>query len=156
MTSRADVLISYLDFFRARVIEQVTALPEQERRASRLPSRWTPLELVRHLTFVERRWLMWRFLGQEMESPWDDERYGRWFVEEESLPTLRGLADQGTHTRRIARAHDLQDLGAPGPGWDGSTPASLERVLLHLIQEYARHLGHLDVVIELAVGDVGE
>ena len=35
-------------------------------------------------------------------------------------------------------------------------PASLERVLFHLLQEYARHLGHLDIVAELGGGPVGE
>ena len=35
---------------------------------------------------------------------------------------------------------------------DGADPATLERVLLHLLQEYARHVGHLDIVTELATG----
>ena len=35
-------------------------------------------------------------------------------------------------------------------------PPTLERILLHLIQEYARHLGHLDIVSELAGGSLGE
>jgi hypothetical protein len=35
-------------------------------------------------------------------------------------------------------------------------PATLERVLLHLLQEYARHLGQLDVAVELATGQTGE
>ena len=38
---------------------------------------------------------------------------------------------------------------------DGAPPATLERVLFHLLQEYARHLGHLDIVAELAGGPVG-
>ena len=51
---------------------------------------------------------------------------------------------------------DLAAVGAPGPRWEGAEPASLERVLFHLLQEYARHLGHLDIVTELAGGPVGE
>jgi hypothetical protein len=47
-------------------------------------------------------------------------------------------------------------VGEPGPRWDGAPPATLERVLLHLVQEYARHAGHLDVVRELIDGRVGE
>jgi hypothetical protein len=35
-------------------------------------------------------------------------------------------------------------------------PPALERILLHLLQEYARHLGHLDIVSELADGGIGE
>jgi hypothetical protein len=43
-------------------------------------------------------------------------------------------------------------VGQPGDRWDGADPATLERVLFHLLQEYARHLGHLDIVTELATG----
>jgi len=38
----------------------------------------------------------------------------------------------------------------PGERWEGADPATLERVLFHLLQEYARHVGHLDIVAELA------
>ena len=53
-------------------------------------------------------------------------------------------------------SHDLDEVGQPGPRLDGAEPATLERILLHLVQEYARHLGHLDIVAELAGGTVGE
>jgi hypothetical protein len=63
---------------------------------------------------------------------------------------------QGRHTRAVVEANDLATIGAPGPRWDGADPPPLERVLFHLVQEYARHLGHLDIVAELAGGPVGE
>ena len=47
-------------------------------------------------------------------------------------------------------------MGQPGERWSGNDPATLERVLFHLLQEYARHIGHLDIVSELAGGPVGE
>jgi len=47
-------------------------------------------------------------------------------------------------------------VGKPGERWAGADPATLERVLFHLLQEYARHLGHLDIVVELATGLSGE
>ena len=47
-------------------------------------------------------------------------------------------------------------MGQPGDRWDGADPATLERVLFHLLQEYARHVGHLDIVTELATGRSGE
>jgi hypothetical protein len=43
-------------------------------------------------------------------------------------------------------------VGKPGERWDGAAPATLERVLFHVLQEYARHLGQLDIVTELATG----
>jgi hypothetical protein len=54
------------------------------------------------------------------------------------------------------QSHDLADIGQPGEGWDEAGPAVLERVLFHLVQEYARHVGHLDIVSELADGQIGE
>ena len=56
----------------------------------------------------------------------------------------------------MIRANDLEAIGQPGPRWDGAEPPTLERILFHLLQEYARHLGHLDIVVELAGGPVGE
>ena len=53
----------------------------------------------------------------------------------------------------------LTDIGAPSERWDGAAPPALERVLLHLLhllQEYARHVGHLDIVRELLDGQVGD
>ena len=62
----------------------------------------------------------------------------------------------GPSTRAIVEAHDLADAGQPGERWDGNPPATLERILFHLLQEYARHLGHLDIATELAGGLTGE
>ena len=157
-SSRTEVLVSYLDFFRTRVVDKVTALAESDRRTSRLPSGWTPLELVRHLTFVERRWLVWGFLGEDVGDPWGDERDGYWFVaaDEESAQVVAALVAQGRVSAQVAATHELEAVGSPGPRWDGEPPATLERVLLHLLQEHARHLGQLDVVVELAGGGQGE
>lgn len=156
--SRAAVFLSYLDYFRTRVTEQVTTLDEASRRTSRLPSGWTPLELLKHLRFVELRWIEWGFEGKTVADPWGDRRDDRWHVDE--TETFEALVDaldaQGEHTTAVVRSSDLQAVGAPGTRWDGQDPATLERVLFHLVQEYARHLGHLDIIVELAGGPVGE
>jgi hypothetical protein len=156
--SRAEVFVSYLDFFRSVIIGRVEQLSEGELRASRVPTGWTPLELVQHLTFVEMRWLEWGFEGAQVEDPWGDNRDGEWFVEEnESREDLIGrLRAQGFRTRKIIRMNQLEAVGKPGPRWDGGDPPTLERILFHLLQEYARHLGHLDIVAELAGGPTGE
>jgi len=156
--SRTDVFLRYLDFFRSRVTAKVGAMPDAELRSSRLPSGWTPLELVKHLRYVELRWLEWGFEGREFADPWGD-RYGdRWAVgSRETLPSLvADLLDQAGRTRAIVESHDLDEVGKPGDRWDGNDPATLERILFHLLQEYARHLGHLDIVVELATARSGE
>lgn len=115
--SRTEVFLRYLDYFRAQLTSKLTSMPAADLRESRLPSGWTPLELLKHLRNVERRWLEWGFEGQDIADPWADSRDDR---------------------------------------WEGADPASLERVLFHLLQEYARHIGQLDIVTELAGGATGE
>ena len=56
----------------------------------------------------------------------------------------------------IGERNDLDEIGQPSDRWDSAEPPTLERVLFHLTQEYARHLGHLDIVAELAGGPTGE
>jgi Protein of unknown function (DUF664) len=118
-SSRAEVFLRYLAYFRDRLAGKLETLPADELRRSRLPSGWTPLELLKHLRYVELRWLEWGFEGRDFAEPW-------------------------------------AEVGQPGERWDGADPATLERVLFHLLQEYARHLGQLDIVVELATGQTGE
>jgi uncharacterized damage-inducible protein DinB len=156
--SRAEMFLRYLDYFRDRLAARLLELPEGEPRRSRLPSGWTPIELLRHLTYVELRWLEWGFEGRAVADPWGDRRDDRWYVApEETLDDLLAkLTEQAARSRAVIESHDLDEAGQPGERWDGEPPATLERVLFHLLQEYARHLGHLDIVSELADGETGE
>ncbi|MEU8240508.1 DinB family protein [Actinoplanes missouriensis] len=155
---QAEVFVRYLDYYRETLLAKVAALPATELRASRLPSGWTPLELVKHLRHVERRWIEWGFQGAPVGDPWADRRDDRWHVDPaESLEQLTAeLRAQGEHTAAVARGTALDAIGRPGPRWDGADPASLERILFHLLQEYARHTGHIDIVAELVGGPTGE
>ena len=158
VSSRAEVFLGYLDYFRSRLVTKLEALPDRELRRSRLPSGWTPIELLKHVAQAELRWLEWRFEGRDVGDPWADDRDGRWYVAAgETLGELvAALHAQAARSRAVVESHDLADVGQPGQGWDGAEPAALERVLFHLVQEYARHVGHLDIVSELAGGQTGE
>lgn len=153
---RKDVYLAYLTRFRSQLLEALAALPEADLGSSRLPSGWTPLELLHHLTLVEHRWLEWGFEGRQVESPWADWADGRpgtrWRVPDGAgLASLTdALHQQAARSEAVIAAHSLDEVGRPGPRWDGEPPATLERTLLHLTQEYARHLGHLDIVVETA------
>jgi uncharacterized damage-inducible protein DinB len=169
-SSEAEVFLRYLEYFRSQLAVRLTGMPEVALRTSRLPSGWTPIELLQHLIYVERRWLEWGFEGREIGDPWADERDERrsgekradgdrhWYVPDEITldELLEALDAQAGRTAAIVGAHDLSDVGQPGERWGGNDPATLERVLFHVLQEYARHTGHLDVVSELAGGPVGE
>jgi len=155
---RAEVFLAYLDHFRAVVLAEVDGLSEHALRTSLLPSGWSPLELVTHLRHVERRWLVWGFEGEPVADPWGDERDGRWHVDDDAstADVLQALRAQGAVTSSVVRRYELSEVGRPSERWDGADPPTLERVLFHLVQEYARHVGHLDVVRELLDGRVGE
>ena len=156
--SRAEVFLRYLDFFRDRVVNKLSGLPPDALRTSRLLSGWAPIELIKHLTYVEMRWLEWGFEGQDRADPWGDRRDGRWYVgPDETLDELEAaLLAQAARTREIVESRGLDEVGQPGDRWDGAEPPTLERLLFHLLQEYARHVGQLDIVAEIAGGPVGE
>jgi uncharacterized damage-inducible protein DinB len=156
--SQAAVFLGYLDYFRSRLIAKVEQLSDTDQRRSHLPSGWTPLELVKHCTFVEIRWLEWGFAGRHVDDPWGDQLDDRWHVspEENAENLFVALRTQSARSRTIIESNDLSAVGRPGPRWEGAQPATLERILFHLLQEYARHLGQLDVVAELANGQTGE
>ncbi len=155
---RTEVLVRYLDYYREVLLAKVDGLSEEQLRGSVLPSGWSPLELVKHLTYVELRWLEWGFEGAKVADPWGDRDGDRWRVgaDESTEDLLAALRGRGRTTAAISGRHRLDDVGVPGERWDGAPPATLERCLLHLMQEYARHLGHLDVVRELLDGSTGE
>ena len=158
VVSRSEVFLGYLDYFRSVLVDKLEGLPDSELRHSRLPSGWTPIELLKHLTYVELRWLEWGFEGRDVAEPWGDRRGDRWYVapDETLSDLLDGLRVQAARSRAVVEAHDLSEVGQPGERWDGADPATLERILFHLVQEYARHAGHLDIVREIIDGRVGE
>lgn len=156
ISDERDVLLGYLDFFRDLAVGKVSGMTPRDQGRARLPSGWTPLELLNHLRHVERRWLEWGFAGRQLADPWADQRDDRWHTDDELATLIAHLGQQAEVSRQVVRSHSLDDIGRPGERWDGAPPPPLRRVLLHLLQEYARHVGHLDIVRELTDGSVGE
>jgi hypothetical protein len=151
---------AFLAFYRATVVEKARSLPEAELRRPQVPSGWTPLELVQHLAFMERRWFTWGFLGEPVPDPWGDSQESpgaAWLV-----PTGRSLGDvvalldeQAARTEDVLDTTALDTVAATG-GRFASDPPDLRWICFHVLQEYARHAGHLDVAVELAGGPAGE
>jgi hypothetical protein len=163
LTDPRELLTVYLDFYRDAVLRKLDGLSEKQLRSSPLPSGWTPLELLKHLAYVETRWLRWGFAAEQVAEPWGDRGpadpgpEGRWHVgDDETFDDVRAFfLDACERSRRIVAAANLDDVARAGGRFD-SSPPSLIRILFHLMQEYARHTGHLDVVRELTDGVVGE
>ena len=74
-----ELLLGFLDYYRSVIIRKIDGLTDAELRASRLPSGWTPLRLLKHLAYMERRWLCWGFRAEQLPDPGGDENQaGRW------------------------------------------------------------------------------
>jgi hypothetical protein len=156
------LFLDYLDFYRATIEEKLTGMSGAELRRSRLPSGWTPIELLKHLVFMEQRWLVWGFEAVPVDAPWGDRGPDdRWHVaEDETLADLlAALHHGGRRTSEIVEAAELDAIGAVGGRFGsepGDEPPTLIWILFHVLQEYARHAGHLDIARELADGSIGE
>ncbi|RKT55062.1 GNAT family N-acetyltransferase [Saccharothrix australiensis] len=154
----ARLVHEYLDFYRDKLLRKVAGLSDGELRASRVPSGWTPLTLVKHLAYVELRWFRYTFAGEDVEHPRGNPAVERaeWTVEEgDTIERVRAFyLEQCARAREIAAAADLADRVAR---WQHETvpPPTLAWVLFHMVQEYARHVGQLDVVRELTDGVTG-
>ncbi|GAA1988796.1 DinB family protein [Isoptericola halotolerans] len=140
---------------------KLDGLTEAELRTSRLPSGWTPMELLIHLVHMERRWFVWGFLGEQVPDPWGDHADGvpdgPWQVPDgvTAAELVAALHAGGRRTQAVLADHDLAERGAVG-GRFTADPPTLTWICFHVLQEYARHAGHLDVARELADGDLGE
>lgn len=155
----AELFVHYLDYYRAAIVRKLDGLSDTELRTSRLPSGWTPIEMLSHLVHMERRWMRWGFAAEPVDDPWGDRVDDRWHVGTEvSLDDLVvRLVAGGEYTRQVVRTARLDDTAAVGVPFDGSQPPpTLAWILFHVLQEYARHAGHLDIARELADGATGE
>lgn len=159
-----ELLLDYLDFYRSIVATKVDGLSDAGLRASYVPSGWTPIGLVKHLGYMERRWLVWGFLAEPVADPFGDDDpddLSRWMVgDDESIDDLvAAMLAGGERTREIAADADLADVASYGGRFspnDEEPPPTLGWILHHVLQEYARHAGHLDIARELANGETGE
>ena len=154
------LLLDFLDYYRVVVGRKVVGLAPQELTRSPLPSGWTPLQLLKHLVFMEERWVRWGFAAEPVPHPWgDQDEDGRWQVgPEETVDALLAAMDlAGARTREIASRANLEDRAAVGGRFATAADCpTLGWILHHVLQEYARHAGHLDVARELIDGTVGE
>ena len=139
-------LLEYLRVYRLTLRMKCDGLtPEQLARQSVPPSTMSLLGLVRHLAKVERDWF--RLRGAQEDAPrlyWSeadrDEAFAHW-------------DEDVAYGQRFVAAEP--DLGRVYTYRDGET-ISLRELLLHMVEEYARHCGHADLLRECVDGRTGQ
>ena len=67
-----DILLQQLSYYRATLLAKLDGLSPDQLTGSILPSGWSPLGLLKHLVFVERRWMQWGFEADQVADPWGD------------------------------------------------------------------------------------
>ena len=119
------------------------------------------LGLVRHMADVERGWFRWFMAGEDADELFSssEDRDGDWdgarpdpAVVEEAWAAWR--AEVAFAERFVAAAPSLDIVGQRDDKWRGKL--SLRWVLTHMVEEYARHIGHADLIRERIDGAVGQ
>jgi uncharacterized damage-inducible protein DinB len=147
------MLSAFLDQQRWDVVNQVAGLSEEDQRRSLVASGWSLLGLVKHLTEVERWWFQDRLAERDLDYPWTDADPDADFRIEPGETTDQVLArylEAVEESRRIVAATSL-DTVAPR----AQRGQTLRWILVHMIEETARHNGHGDVVREQIDGRIG-
>lgn len=153
------VLVAFLDAQREAVVRKVDGLSEADMRVAGVASGTSPGGIVKHLVDVERWWFQAVFAGRDVAFAWtDDDPDPDWRIEQDdTLPALieayRSARDESN--RIVAGAGSLDDLSADSSSGDSGKRASLRWILVHMIEETARHAGHVDILREQLDGAVG-
>jgi uncharacterized damage-inducible protein DinB len=148
------MLTGWLDHQRATVRLKCTGLSEEQAKLTVLPAspRMTVKTLVGHLRHVELSWFETSFLGAQ--EPVAKDPLGLPQPPDASLDRLLDEYDQQCErSREIVAGHQFDELEARAP--KGIELVSLRWIITHLIEETARHLGHLDAMRELIDGTTG-
>ena len=151
-----ELLTGFLDWYRAVAGRKVDGLSLSQASQPMTPSGLTALGVVKHLTWVERLWFQWRFAGADVEL-YQGPDNAPTFQLDASDAVAAVLADYEAATdasRAVTAAAALDDVAArPHPIFG---PVTLRWVLVHLLEETARHAGHLDVMREALDGRTGD
>ncbi|WP_290052772.1 DinB family protein [Amycolatopsis solani] len=128
-----EVLLGFLDYLRASVLAKVEGVGEPAVRTPGVASGTNLLGLVKHLTHVERHWVL-------------GERTTRWKATFHAKPDESVEDIVGAYRETTARVNAVVA---------GADVAELRWTLTHLIEETGRHAGHLDILRELIDGSTG-
>ena len=159
------MLLAWLDYHRATLRSKAGGLSADQLDAAHPPSTLTLGGLLKHLALVEDHWFSVILLGNDPVEPWrsaDWEADGDWEFHSasgDSPEELRGLFDDACAAsdrilERVLAEDGLDRLSVKGSRHHGGT-FSLRWIVVHMIEEYARHNGHADLIRESVDGSSG-
>ena len=154
-------LLAFLAAQREAVLSIVAGLDEEAWHRSVVPSGWTPAGLVEHLGGAEWHWFQAVVAGSRPELPADEDQASydptaAFVCDEPSAEIIAFYRDQCARSDAVLAE---TSLSAPPRGKHGDPemdePPDARWVVLHMIEETARHAGHLDIARELIDGQTG-
>jgi hypothetical protein len=153
-------LLEFLDWYRLTIEVKCAGIDDRQARHTVAPSDMSLLGIVRHLTEVERNWFRAKMAGEDAPYWFDyaDDEDADWHPDDDE--TLAAALDR--YRRECARSREITDaIGSLGTlskvdvrGYDA--PVSLRWVLVHMIEETARHAGHADLIRQSIDGATGD
>ncbi|MFS3128951.1 GNAT family N-acetyltransferase [Nocardioides sp. Bht2] len=158
MAGERVALDQWLDFYRDALLRKVSGLSAAELvQVSTPPSTLTLAGLVRHLTFVEQYWFT-SVVGGLSETPHYKDAVNA-DADFDGVSADTALAEIALYRSELRRVREIAaavtDLDAALPGLRRGQPINLRWVLIHMIEEYARHLGHADLLRQRIDGTTG-
>jgi hypothetical protein len=152
-------LVQRLDHYRAIAAAALLEVSWEDATAHLLPSTdLTIAGIVRHLAWAEDRWFQGRLLGTAMPPPWntpgaDDPDRSMRLAPDDTADAIAELYSVACERSRAAVSQsDSLDRPAAIPSF-GIGPVNLRWILVHMIDETARHAGHLDLLRDVIRGD---
>jgi Protein of unknown function (DUF664) len=143
-----ETLSALLAYQRESLARKLSGVSDEAARVRFVDTDTSLLWLAKHMTRAETVWLLIRFAGLDVRPP-DDTVLPEDSLED-AVATYRALWPR---VDRIVACASLDDRCArPEPALD---PVNLRWVLMHLLEETARHAGHADIIRELIDGEVG-
>jgi hypothetical protein len=152
-------LEQWLDYHRQTLLWKCAGLTaEQLKQRSVPPSQLSLLGLVRHMTEVERWWFRMHAAQEDHTLPYDPDSIGLDFTEvdgADAAANLIAFREECDASRAAVASKGLDDV-VPSRGDHPERTRDIRWIYVHMVEEYARHNGHADLVRELIDGSTGD
>ncbi|MEE1753040.1 DinB family protein [Streptomyces sp. SP18CS02] len=147
-----STLLAFLDYVRESVASKAQGLDDGQGRTSGVPSGTSVFGLVKHLTSAELYWFVWAFAGADIGQPDLSMDISEGDSADSLLAAYRSAIERSSE---IIKGCDDLDRSCARAAGKAKAVRSMRWVLVHMIEETARHAGHADILREQADGSTG-